>query len=98
MELSSVDEEVVVPDFIKIIKDVTAGEAYRNSSIAFNGNRLPEWTAASKLRSDERSLFYLEGIAVFGDGDTGETHGAELFASLVAEVGGDDFETRIWFC
>ena len=42
VKLASVDDEVVAPDFIKIIKDVTADKAYRNYNIAFNGNKLPE--------------------------------------------------------
>ena len=42
VELSSVNDEVVAPDFIKIIKEVTADEAYRNYNIAMNGNCLPD--------------------------------------------------------
>lgn len=41
VEFASVDDEVVAPDFIKIIKEVTDDEAYRNINIAFNGNQLP---------------------------------------------------------
>ncbi len=42
VEFSSEEDELVVPDFIKVIKEVTGDEAYYNSSIAFNGNCLPE--------------------------------------------------------
>lgn len=42
VEFASVEDEVVAPDFIKIIKEVTDDESYRNINIAFNGNRLPE--------------------------------------------------------
>lgn len=42
VEFGSTDDKLVVPDFIKVIKEVTGDEAYYNSTIAFNGNRLPE--------------------------------------------------------
>ena len=37
----------------------------------------------------------VESVAILGDGDAGEVHGAELFPGLVTKVGGDDFEVRI---
>ncbi len=36
VEMDSEDEEVKLPDFIKIIRDVTAEKAYKNASIAKN--------------------------------------------------------------
>ncbi|MCR5572610.1 MAG: AAA family ATPase [Candidatus Saccharibacteria bacterium] len=42
VEFNSTDDELIVPDFIKVIKEVTGNEAYYNNSIAFNSNRLPE--------------------------------------------------------
>ena len=42
VEFASADNEVVAPEFIKIVKEVTDDKAYRNIHIAFNGNRLPE--------------------------------------------------------
>ena len=42
VEFSSADDNLVVPAFINVIKEVTGDEAYYNKTIAFNGNRLPD--------------------------------------------------------
>ena len=42
VEFNSTNDKLVVPDFIKVIKEVTDDEAYYNKNIAANGNRLPE--------------------------------------------------------
>ena len=39
VEMESEDEEVCLPDFIKVIRDVTAERAYKNASIA---KRIPD--------------------------------------------------------
>ncbi|MBR3236597.1 AAA family ATPase [Candidatus Saccharibacteria bacterium] len=42
VELASSDDKLVVPDFIKVKKEVTGDTRFYNRIIAFNGNRLPE--------------------------------------------------------
>ena len=42
VELASADDRLVVPDIIKVIKEVTGDTRFYNRIIAFNGNRLPE--------------------------------------------------------
>lgn len=42
VELASSDDKLVVPDFIKVIKEVTGDTRYYNRIIAYNANRLPE--------------------------------------------------------
>ena len=42
VEFNSIDDELVTPDFIRIVKEVTRDKNYRNISIAQNHNRLPE--------------------------------------------------------
>lgn len=42
VEFNSPHDKLVVPDFIRVIKEVTNDKRYRNVSIALNGDRLPE--------------------------------------------------------
>ncbi len=42
VELQSPEEEVVIPDFIEVVREVTSEDEYKNHSIAKNGGLLPE--------------------------------------------------------
>ncbi|MDO4398955.1 MAG: AAA family ATPase [Candidatus Saccharibacteria bacterium] len=42
VEFGSTEDQLIAPDFIKVIKEVTGDEEYYNNNIAFRGNRLPE--------------------------------------------------------